>query len=103
MEGLWAQGARVRAYDPEAMDEAHRLYADRADLELVKDPYAALDQADALAVVTEWNVFRSPDFDVVRQRLSQPVVVDGRNLYDPQQMQDMGFDYYCIGRPRPGA
>ena len=101
MEGLWAQGARVRAYDPEAMEEAQRLYGDRTDLELVDDPYAALPQADALAVVTEWNVFRSPDLDIVKQQLRQPVVVDGRNLYDPQAMQQLGFSYYCIGRPGP--
>ena len=101
MEGLWAQGASVRAYDPEAMGEARRLYADNPALDLVDDPYAALPDADALAVVTEWNVFRSPDLDIVKQQLKQPVVVDGRNLYDPQAMHAQGFTYYCIGRPDP--
>jgi len=100
IEGLWAKGARVRAYDPEAMDEARRIYADQPGLELFNDPYAALDGADALAVVTEWNEFRSPDFDQLRQRLNQPVIADGRNLYDPQQMKEQGFSYYCIGRPQ---
>jgi len=100
MEGLWQRGATVRAYDPEAMDEARRIYGERAELELCADPYAALDGADALAVVTEWNVFRSPDFDEIKRRLDAPVVVDGRNLYDPVRMAEDGFSYYCIGRPR---
>jgi len=103
MEGLWMRGATVRAYDPEAMDEAQRIYGERADLELCDDPLTALDGADALAVVTEWNVFRSPDFDAIKQRLKAPVVVDGRNLYDPVRMAEDGFSYYCIGRPRQPA
>ena len=100
MEGLWQRGARVCAYDPEAMDEARRIYGERPDLELCSDPNTALDGVDALVVVTEWNVFRSPDFDVIKQRLNAPVVVDGRNLYDPVRMAEDGFSYYCIGRPR---
>ena len=72
MEALWAAGATVRAYDPVAMGEARRIYGERADLALVADAEAALDGADALAIVTEWQEFRSPDFDTIRDRLSQP-------------------------------
>jgi UDPglucose 6-dehydrogenase len=101
IEGLWARGATVQAFDPEAMDEARRIYGNDPRLILASDPYAALDQADALAVVTEWNVFRSPDLNTIKQRLKQAVVIDGRNLYDPAHMQQQGFRYYCVGRPQP--
>ena len=99
IDALWQRGARVRAHDPEAMDEARRIYGDSADLELVDDPYAALDGADALVVVTEWNIFRSPELEQLQKRLKHPVVVDGRNLYDPKRMREAGFSYYSIGRP----
>ena len=99
IDALWQRGARVRAHDPEAMDEARRIYGDSADLELVDDPYAALDGADALVVVTEWNIFRSPELEQLQKRLKHPVVVDGRNLYDPARMREAGFSYYSIGRP----
>lgn len=98
MEALWKAGARVRAFDPVAMGEARRLYGDRPNLTLCENPEAALRGADALAVVTEWNVFRSPDFDEIRQSLSRPVIFDGRNLYDPARMKALGFDYFAIGR-----
>jgi UDPglucose 6-dehydrogenase len=98
MEALWKAGARVRAFDPVAMGEARRLYGDRPDLTLCESPEAALRDADALAVVTEWNVFRSPDFDEIRQSLSRPVIFDGRNLYDPARIKALGFDYFAIGR-----
>ncbi len=98
MEALWAAGAKVRAYDPEAMKECRRIYGERDDLTLCEDPYQALEGADALAVVTEWNVFRSPDFSKIKSLLKQPVVFDGRNLYDPLRMRELGFDYYAIGR-----
>ncbi len=98
MEALWAAGAKVRAYDPEAMKECRRIYGERDDLTLCEDPYQALEGADALAVVTEWNVFRSPDFSKVKSLLKQPVVFDGRNLYDPLRIHELGFDYYAIGR-----
>lgn len=99
MEGLWGRGASVRAHDPEAMSEATRIYGERPDLTLCDEPYQALDGADALVVVTEWNLFRSPDFSEVKRRLKQPVVVDGRNLYEPQRMADEGFVHYAVGRP----
>ena len=98
MEALWAAGARVRAYDPVAMEEAGRLYGDRPGLELCDNPEAALEGADALIIVTEWNVFRSPDFDAIRASLSRPAIFDGRNLYDPVRLKASGFDYFAIGR-----
>ncbi len=99
MESLWGAGARVRAFDPKAMEETRRAYGDHEGLSLCDGPEAALDGADALAILTEWNLFRSPDFDAIRERLSAPVIVDGRNLYDPETMAGMGFHYYAIGRP----
>ncbi len=98
MEALWAAGAKVRAFDPEAMDECRRIYGERDDLALVDSAEAALDGADALVTVTEWNVFRSPDFPLIKDRLTNPVIVDGRNMYDPQQLKADGFSYYSIGR-----
>jgi len=98
MEALWDAGARVRAYDPEAMGETRRIYGQRDDLDLCDDPYDALDGADALAICTEWQVFRSPDFERMRAALSEPLVVDGRNLYEPADMLERGFTYYAIGR-----
>ena len=83
MEALWAAGAKVRAYDPVAMGEAGRIYGQRDDLELVKHAEEALDGADALAIITEWQEFRSPDFETIRDKLSNPVIFDGRNIYDP--------------------
>jgi len=108
MEALWAAGARVRAYDPVAMAEARRLYAERlgdgsgeaapAPLTLCASAAEALEGADALAIATEWQEFRSPDFDLLRERLAAPVIFDGRNLYDPALMARLGFTYYGIGR-----
>src|SRR6185312_1795508 len=83
METLWDAGASVRAYDPEASVEARRLYGERNDLVLCDAPYAVLNNADALIVVTEWKAFRSPDFARIRAGLTTPVLFDGRNLYDP--------------------
>ncbi|NCA89149.1 MAG: UDP-glucose/GDP-mannose dehydrogenase family protein [Gammaproteobacteria bacterium] len=98
MEALWAAGARVRAYDPVAMTEARRLYGERTDLELVDDPLTALEGADGLAIVTEWNQFRGVDFATLKDRLKTPVVFDGRNLYNPQLATASGLIYYSIGR-----
>ncbi|MBA1146055.1 UDP-glucose/GDP-mannose dehydrogenase family protein [Ectothiorhodospiraceae bacterium WFHF3C12] len=99
MELLWEAGAKVRAFDPKAMEETRRIYGAREDLALVDDPMDALEGADALAILTEWNLFRSPDFDAIRERLSTPVIFDGRNLYDPGYLKRCGFTYYAIGRP----
>ncbi len=98
MEALWKAGARVRAYDPQAMDEARRIYGERPDLVLCERPEEALEGADALAVVTEWKVFRSPDFDTIKEKLASPVIFDGRNIYDPAMLKSQGFDYHAIGR-----
>jgi UDPglucose 6-dehydrogenase len=95
---LWAAGARVRAYDPVAMPEARRLFGARRGLELCASALQALEGADALAIVTEWPEFRSPDFAQMRQRLNEPVIFDGRNLYDPAQMHTLGWRYFAIGR-----
>jgi UDPglucose 6-dehydrogenase len=100
MEALWQSGARVRAYDPQARGETHRIYGERDDLALCDDPYEALDGADALVVVTEWKAFRSPDFARIRAALASPVLFDGRNLYDPVAVEDAGLAYYGIGRGR---
>ena len=101
MEALWATGARVQAYDPVAMEETQRLYGDRDDLQLCGTKEAALKEADALVVMTEWQVFRAPDFDLIRSRLKAPVIFDGRNLYDPGRLARRGFSYYAIGRGAP--
>ncbi len=98
MEALWAHGARVQAHDPEAMDEARRIYGERADFVLCTSPAAALEGADALVMVTEWKSFRSPDFSKIKLALKQPLIFDGRNLYDPQMLEKEGFTYYGIGR-----
>jgi UDPglucose 6-dehydrogenase len=98
MEALWAAGARIQAFDPEAMEETQRIYGDRADLTLSGTKEAALRDADALVVMTEWQAFRAPDFDLLRDKLKAPVVFDGRNLYEPARMARYGFAYYAIGR-----
>jgi UDPglucose 6-dehydrogenase len=98
MEQLWAAGARVRAFDPVAADEARRIYGERADLELVTNRMHATDGADALVIVTEWSEFRSPDFHELRTQLRSPVVFDGRNLFDPAQVNAAGLSYVSIGR-----
>jgi UDPglucose 6-dehydrogenase len=98
MEKLWAAGATVRAFDPAAMKETTRIYGERADLTLCARARETLEGADALAIVTEWKEFRSPDFDFLKKQLKEPVIFDGRNLYDPGMMQRLGFKYYAIGR-----
>jgi UDPglucose 6-dehydrogenase len=98
LEALWAMGASVSAYDPAAMEETRRIYGERADLLLVDSPMDALKGADALLIVTEWKVFRSPNFDTMKSLLKSPLIFDGRNLYEPQAMREMGFDYLPIGR-----
>ncbi|MGF6712444.1 UDPglucose 6-dehydrogenase [Luteibacter sp. W1I16] len=100
MEQLWEAGASVRAFDPEAAEETRRIYGERDDLVLVERPYAALEGADALVIVTEWKAFRSPDFGRVKSLLASPVIFDGRNLYDPAVVEEAGIAYYGIGRGR---
>jgi UDPglucose 6-dehydrogenase len=95
---LMNAGARVRAYDPVAHDEAQRIYAGRADFTLCKNAYEAAEGADALAIATEWQEFRSPDFDRLKELLKAPLIFDGRNLYDPSILNRFGFTYYGVGR-----
>ena len=101
IEALWAAGAAVRAYDPVAMTECTRIYGERADFVLCKTSPEAVQGADALAIVTEWREFRSPDFDFIKSALKTPVIFDGRNLYDPAHMAKAGFSYYAVGRGQP--
>lgn len=98
MENLWAAGAKVQAFDPVATEETHRIYGERQDLVLVDDQMTALDGADALAIVTEWAQFRSPDLAAIKAKLREPVVFDGRNIFDPHQVSAAGLSYVSIGR-----
>ncbi len=98
MEALWAAGATVQAYDPKACREAARLYGQREDLILVNSKYDAVKEADALVIVTEWKEFKAPDFNELKKQLLNPLIIDGRNLYTPALMQDLGIDYYGVGR-----
>ncbi len=100
MKALWEAGASVRAYDPEAMDEAYRIFGDRDGLTLCSNAEATLEGADALTILTEWQEFRSPDFDLIRESLSTPVIFDGRNLYDPDLIASRGIEYLSIGREK---
>ena len=95
---LLAAGATVTAYDPAAMHEAQRVLGNEPRVRYAQSPNDALDGADALVIVTEWKEFRSPDFELIKERLKQPLIVDGRNLYDPALVRGMGFDYLAIGR-----
>lgn len=101
LEEAWQHGVVVQAYDPVAMTEAARLYPEaikKGQLQLAATPLAALEGADALVIVTEWQEFRSPDFEQLKARLREPVIVDGRNLYDPALLRELGFRYFAIGR-----
>jgi len=96
IEALLGRGATVRAYDPEAMDVARELLDDR--VELCAKSYEALRGADALVVITEWNEFREPDFDRMLELMRRPALFDGRNIYNPKQLKELGFEYEGIGR-----
>ncbi len=98
IDALTVAGAFVQAFDPEAMKEAKRIYPDNENLILCSSPESTLENADALVIVTEWKNFWSPNFELIKNKLSSPVIFDGRNLYDPAQMQSLGFSYYAIGR-----
>jgi UDPglucose 6-dehydrogenase len=100
MEALWDAGATVKAYDPEAMEETARIYPDQAGLTLCESSYDALDGADALVIVTEWQEFRSPDFQRIKENIRDAVIIDGRNLYEPETVEASGLTYYAIGRGR---
>ncbi|MDH3767599.1 MAG: UDP-glucose/GDP-mannose dehydrogenase family protein, partial [Gammaproteobacteria bacterium] len=98
LESLWRDGAVVQAYDPVAMEQAGKIYGNRADLRFCDSAEEAADQADALVIVTEWSEFRSPNFARLKELLRGKVIVDGRNLYDPNFVRQQGFQYLSIGR-----
>jgi UDPglucose 6-dehydrogenase len=100
INGLLARGATVTAYDPVAMEEGKRIFANEPAVRFASSTVSALDDADALIIVTEWKEFRSPDFADMKQRLKSPVVFDGRNLYDPAMMREAGIEYFSMGRPQ---
>ena len=96
IESLVGAGARVQAFDPEAMEEARKMFGDR--IQYTHRNYDALHGASALLILTEWNEFRRPDFDRVKKLMMHPVIFDGRNIYDPADLRKLGFTYYSIGR-----
>ena len=98
MEALWQVGAKVQAFDPVAMAEASRLYGPNASLTLCADKYAALQEADALVICTEWQQFRAPDFAEMEARMRSKIIVDGRNLYQPHKLHSEGWGYLSVGR-----
>ena len=98
MEALWDVGANIQAYDPEAMEETQRIYGTRQDLTLCGTKEAALKNADALVILTEWQNFRAPDFELIKESLSHPLIFDGRNLFNPEKMSNKQFTYYSVGR-----
>jgi UDPglucose 6-dehydrogenase len=98
IQGLLKAGARVQTHDPKATDSARTIFGDA--LMYAADPYSAAHGADALLVMTEWLLYRNPDFDRVRKLLRRPLLIDGRNLYDPERMTALGFEYHGIGRGR---
>ncbi len=98
MESLWDAGARVKAFDPIAHEEARRIYGERKELEICANTSDTLEGADVLAVVTEWIEFRSPDFEEIKEKLTHPAVFDGRNIYDPKAVTNAGLTLYSIGR-----
>ena len=98
MEALWLSGVIVRAYDPVAMKEAGRIYGEHTGLTLCNDQYTALQGADALVICTEAQQFRLPDFDEMTTRICRKVIVDGRNLYQLDKLQDEGWTYFSVGR-----
>jgi len=98
IEQLLEAGAKVRAYDPAAAQEAQRIFGNCEGLTLCTKRDETLKSADGLAILTEWNEFRSPDFELLRRELSSPVIFDGRNLFEPSMLRELGFDYYAIGR-----
>jgi len=96
---LLGKGAIVKAHDPVAMPNVKQMYGNK--IEFCENAYDALDGADALAVITEWNEFRTPDFNRMKKLMKSDTVFDGRNIYDPKSMKEMGFNYYAIGRLIP--
>ena len=98
MEALWKAGAKIQAFDPEAMEETQRIYGSRDDLSLCGTKETALKGADALVIVTEWQAFKAPDFDLIKQQLRKAIIFDGRNLFEPKRISKKDIIYYSIGR-----
>jgi len=98
IDGLLARGARIKAYDPVAMEEASKIYGGNERVTFCKSMYKTTEDSDALVVVTEWKAFRSPDFKRLAAQLSTPLIFDGRNIYEPSMMTEQGFTYFGIGR-----
>ena len=98
LENIWSCGGKVRAFDPEAMEVCKDIYGERDDMTYVSSKDEALEGADCLVVCTEWKTFWSPDFETIKRALSEPIIVDGRNLYDPNYLARIGIEYYGIGR-----
>ena len=93
---LLDKGAKIKAYDPKAMETAKSIFADK--IIYASNSYEALDNADALILITEWNEFKRPSFDKIKSKLKEPIIFDGRNQYEPKKMKEEGFTYFCIGR-----
>lgn len=93
---LLSEGAIISAYDPEANKNVKVIFGDR--IEITEEMYSVLDNADALAIITEWSVFRSPDFDQMIKQMKNPLIFDGRNVFEPEKVREKGFDYFSIGR-----
>jgi len=98
LNDLFAAGATVCAHDPAAMNQSRHVFGNEPRLTYAESPMVALQDAEALIIVTEWNDFRGPDFVMMKAKLKQPVIFDGRNVWEPQAMRDLGFEYYPIGR-----
>ena len=98
IETLTELGAKIKVFDPAAMENCKKLYSDQSNLSFCKHKNQALEGSDALIVATEWKAFRSPDFSIMKELLKAPVIFDGRNLYDPAELEQLGFSYYAIGR-----
>ena len=93
---LLSRGAKIQAYDPKAFDIARTIWKDK--IIYAQNSYEALNDADAMLLLTEWNEFRRPDFDRIKTLLKKPLIFDGRNQYDPKILKEFGFEYYCVGR-----
>ncbi|MFA5528539.1 MAG: UDP-glucose/GDP-mannose dehydrogenase family protein [Peptostreptococcales bacterium] len=98
IEFILKNGGTIQAYDPEAMTEAKRIYSSKENLIFADSKEKALEEADALVICTEWQTFKAPDFEAIKQKLKSPVIFDGRNLFNPQKLKEMGYIYYAIGR-----
>ena len=100
IEAIWSAGGKVKAFDPQATDACHAIYGPRDDMHYCATKDEALDNADCLVICTEWKLFRAPDFEDIKKRLITPVIIDGRNLYNPEDMEAAGIEYFGIGRGR---